>query len=108
MKANEATGSRPAGDRRQAKALRTREALAEAAVELVLERGLAEVTVEAIAERADVTRRTFSRHFAGKEDAALDFTRADGAGSWSSSLGWMRMGSVIVAARLPESKGVGW
>lgn len=80
MKANEATSSRPAGDRRQAKALRTREALAEAAVELVLERGLSEVTVEAIAERADVTRRTFSRHFAGKEDAALDFTRADGAG----------------------------
>lgn len=79
MKANEGTSTRPAGDRRQIKARRTREALAEAAVELVLERGVADVTVEAIAERADVTRRTFSRHFAGKEDAALDFTRADGA-----------------------------
>ncbi|MFE1955875.1 TetR/AcrR family transcriptional regulator [Streptomyces sp. NPDC059524] len=79
MKANEGVGTQGV-DRRQLKALRTREALAEAAVELVLERGLAAVTVEAIAERADVTRRTFSRHFTGKEDAALDFTRADGAG----------------------------
>ncbi|WP_372349240.1 TetR/AcrR family transcriptional regulator [Streptomyces sp. KL116D] len=81
MKANDPspTAPRPPEDRRQVKARRTREALAEAAVGLVLERGLADVTVEAIAERADVTRRTFSRHFAGKEDAALDFTRADGA-----------------------------
>ncbi|MYW69953.1 TetR family transcriptional regulator [Streptomyces sp. SID8379] len=76
MKANEPT--RPTADRRQIKARRTREALAEAAVALVLEKGLADVTVEAIAERADVTRRTFSRHFSGKEDAALDFTRTDG------------------------------
>ncbi|MEV5608969.1 TetR/AcrR family transcriptional regulator [Streptomyces sp. NPDC052225] len=79
MKANEPTTSRPSEDRRQVKARRTRDALAEAAVALVLERGLGDVTVEAIAERADVTRRTFSRHFAGKEDAALDFTRSDGA-----------------------------
>ncbi|MZD10703.1 TetR family transcriptional regulator [Streptomyces sp. SID5785] len=79
MKANESAAPHGAGDRRQLKALRTREAMAEAAVELVLEKGLAAVTVEAIAERADVTRRTFSRHFTGKEDAALDFTRADGA-----------------------------
>ncbi|MFJ9037152.1 TetR family transcriptional regulator [Streptomyces sp. NPDC102406] len=79
MKANETGPGRPPEDRRQVKARRTREALAEAAVELVLERGLGNVTVEAIAERADVTRRTFSRYFTGKEDAALDFTRADGA-----------------------------
>jgi AcrR family transcriptional regulator len=65
-------------DRRQRKARETREALAGAALGLVLERGLAATTVEAIAERADVTRRTFSRHFTGKEDAALDVVRADG------------------------------
>ncbi|MGO4760731.1 helix-turn-helix domain-containing protein, partial [Streptomyces sp. 2MCAF27] len=68
----------PAEDRRQRKARQTREAMAAAAVDLILEHGLAAVTVEAIAERADVTRRTFSRHFNGKEDAALHFTRADG------------------------------
>ncbi|MER5177340.1 TetR family transcriptional regulator [Streptomyces sp. NPDC002896] len=71
-------GTPPVEDRRQRKARQTREAMAAAAIDLILERGLAAVTVEAIAERADVTRRTFSRHFKGKEDAALDFTRADG------------------------------
>ncbi|MFE2051146.1 TetR/AcrR family transcriptional regulator [Streptomyces sp. NPDC059459] len=65
-------------DRRQRKARRTRDALATAACDLILDRGCAATTVEAIAERADVTRRTFSRHFAGKEDAALDFVRRDG------------------------------
>ncbi|MET7682545.1 TetR family transcriptional regulator [Streptomyces sp. NPDC005423] len=65
-------------DRRQRKARRTRDALATAAMELMLEHGSAATTVEAIAERADVTRRTFSRHFTGKEDAALDFVRGDG------------------------------
>ncbi|MDT0609328.1 TetR/AcrR family transcriptional regulator [Streptomyces lancefieldiae] len=65
-------------DRRQRKARQTRDALATAACDLILEHGTAATTVEAIAERADVTRRTFSRHFAGKEDAALDFVRRDG------------------------------
>ncbi|WAP57601.1 TetR/AcrR family transcriptional regulator [Streptomyces sp. S465] len=74
-----ADGVAPPEDRRQRKARQTREAMAAAAVTLILERGLAAVTVEEIADRADVTRRTFSRHFSGKEDAALDFTRADGA-----------------------------
>ncbi|MGV9451728.1 TetR/AcrR family transcriptional regulator [Streptomyces sp. NPDC003635] len=73
MKATE-----PPEDRRQRKARQTRDALATAALDLILERGLAGTTVEEIAERADVTRRTFSRHFTGKEDAALDFVRGDG------------------------------
>ncbi|MGP4043069.1 TetR family transcriptional regulator [Streptomyces sp. 2A115] len=71
--------SAAAEDRRQRKARQTRGALAAAALDLILERGLAAVTVESIAERADVTRRTFSRYFVGKEDAALEFTRGDGA-----------------------------
>ncbi|MCX0242318.1 TetR family transcriptional regulator [Streptomyces drozdowiczii] len=65
-------------DRRGRKARRTRDALAGAAFELVLDRGLREVTVEEIAERADLDRRTFSRYFAGKEDAVLDSVRGDG------------------------------
>ncbi|MFE7431177.1 MULTISPECIES: TetR family transcriptional regulator [unclassified Streptomyces] len=65
-------------ERRSRKARRTRDALAQAAVELVLDRGLKEVTVEEIAERADVDRRTFSRYFTGKEAAVLDSLRDDG------------------------------
>ncbi|MBW8801267.1 MAG: helix-turn-helix transcriptional regulator, partial [Streptomyces sp.] len=76
MKATEPV--HPTQDRRRRKAQQTRNALACAAVELILERGLAATTVEAIVEEADVTRRTFSRHFTGKEDAALDFVRGDG------------------------------
>ncbi len=68
---------RPRPDRRRRDARRTRGALSRAAVQLVLERGLHDVSVEDIAERADVDRRTFSRHFAGKEDAVLDGIRAD-------------------------------
>ncbi|MFK0292520.1 TetR family transcriptional regulator [Streptomyces sp. NPDC090442] len=65
-------------DRRQRKERQARESLATAALELILEHGLAGTTVEAIADRAEVTRRTFSRYFVGKEDAALDFVRGDG------------------------------
>lgn len=81
MKAKEPTTAATGGaveDRRQRKARQTRNALAAAALELILEHGLDAVTVSAIAERADVTRRTFSRYFVGKEDAALDFVRGDG------------------------------
>ncbi|MFF3057745.1 TetR family transcriptional regulator [Streptomyces sp. NPDC057909] len=65
-------------DRRSRKARRTRDTLAQAAFELVLERGLKNVTVEEIAERADVDRRTFSRYFTSKEAAVLDSLRGDG------------------------------
>ncbi|MFJ2895493.1 TetR family transcriptional regulator [Streptomyces sp. NPDC087218] len=69
---------RKSPERRSRKARRTRDALAQAASELVLERGLREVTVEEIAERADVDRRTFSRYFTSKEAAVLDSVRGDG------------------------------
>ncbi|MDP9947529.1 MULTISPECIES: TetR family transcriptional regulator [Streptomyces] len=65
-------------ERRGRKARRTRDTLAQAAFELVLDRGLRNVTVEEIAEAADVDRRTFSRYFASKEAAALDSLRGDG------------------------------
>ncbi|MFB6819813.1 TetR family transcriptional regulator [Streptomyces sp. NPDC056347] len=69
---------RKSPERRSRKARRTREALAQAAFELVLDHGLRRVTVEEIAERADVDRRTFSRYFTGKEAAVLDSFRGDG------------------------------
>lgn len=42
--------------------------LAEAALDLFLERGFDQVTVAAIAERAGLTERTFFRHFADKRE----------------------------------------
>ncbi len=68
--------STPEG-RRVRKVQESREAMAAAAVDLVLERGLDGVTVEAISDRVDVSRRTFTRYFSGKEDAVADALRAD-------------------------------
>jgi AcrR family transcriptional regulator len=56
---------------RERKKAATRQALHEAALRLAVERGHAEVTVDAIADAALVSRRTFSDYFAGKEDALL-------------------------------------
>jgi AcrR family transcriptional regulator len=46
-----------------------RQTLHEAALRLVVEQGLEHVTVEAIAEAACVSRRTFSNYFSSKEEA---------------------------------------
>ncbi|MGJ7907875.1 TetR/AcrR family transcriptional regulator [Actinopolyspora sp. H202] len=51
---------------------RTRRALSDALVALVLERGFTAITVEDVAEHADAARATFYSHFQGKEDL---FTR---------------------------------
>jgi AcrR family transcriptional regulator len=59
------------GGLRERKKEATRQALHEAAMRLAVEHGLDAVTVEAIADAAGVSRRTFSNYFAGKEDAVL-------------------------------------
>ena len=56
---------------RERKKTATRQALHEAAVALTVEHGLDRVTVEAIADAAEVSRRTFSNYFASKEEALL-------------------------------------
>ncbi|MGW4384248.1 acyl-CoA-like ligand-binding transcription factor [Kitasatospora sp. NPDC004531] len=66
----------PSG-RRDRKARRTREAMAEAALRLTLEHGLAALAVEDVTDAADVSRRTFSRYFPSRADAVLDSLRAD-------------------------------
>ncbi|WP_229067620.1 TetR/AcrR family transcriptional regulator [Actinoplanes sp. DH11] len=54
---------------RERKKAATRLALHEAALRLALEHGPDRITVEAIADEAGVSRRTFSNYFANKEEA---------------------------------------
>jgi AcrR family transcriptional regulator len=54
---------------RERKKLDTRRALSDAALELAFERGLDNITREAIAERAGVSLRTFNNYFTGKYEA---------------------------------------
>jgi AcrR family transcriptional regulator len=56
---------------RERKKAETRLAVHRAALRLTVEHGLDAVTVEAIADAANISRRTFSNYFAGKEDAVL-------------------------------------
>ena len=56
---------------RERKRRQTRERLIDAAIALATEHGFAEVTVDQISERADVSPRTFFNYFACKEAAVL-------------------------------------
>jgi AcrR family transcriptional regulator len=68
--------ARPAAGRRDQKKRDTRRALAAAAERLAFERGPQSVTVEEIAEVAQVSPRTFFNYFASKEDAMVGFDPA--------------------------------
>jgi AcrR family transcriptional regulator len=59
----------PLPGRRERKKLATRHALSSAALQLAMERGLENVTIEDITDRADVALRTFSNYFASKHEA---------------------------------------
>src|ERR1700753_3514974 len=59
-------------DRRSRKRLATRQGISDAATLLFMERGFDHVTVDEIAEAADVGRMTVFNHFRRKEDLFFD------------------------------------
>lgn len=56
---------------RERKKLRTRRALVETALQLFTEKGFAAATLDELVETVEVSKRTFFRTFASKEDVAL-------------------------------------
>jgi len=82
----------PSADRR---VQRTRRALGEALVELILERGWAAVSVQDVCDRADIGRSTFYSHFADKEDLLIG--GLDDLGQAVRGLGSVRNGDPPLA-----------
>ncbi|MER6117072.1 TetR/AcrR family transcriptional regulator [Streptomyces sp. NPDC001743] len=62
----------PAVGRRERKKAATRQAIADAALELFLEHGFERVSVREVAERADVSTTTLFAHFPSKEALVFD------------------------------------
>ena len=56
---------------REAKRRATAQALAQAAFDLALERGVDGFTIDEVTTRAGYSRRTFANHYAGKEEAIV-------------------------------------
>src|SRR5271168_2181565 len=62
----------PTPDRRSRKRLATRQKISDVATCLFIKRGFDKVTVDEIAEAADVSRMTVFNHFSRKEDMFFD------------------------------------
>ncbi|GHE53157.1 TetR family transcriptional regulator [Streptomyces longispororuber] len=70
----------PVVSRRERKKAATRQAIADAALRLFLERGYDQVSIKDIAETADVSTATVFKHFSGKEALVFDQEESTEAG----------------------------
>ena len=79
LPASAATATAPEPNRRERNRVRRHEAIEAAALDLFAERGYESTTVEEIAQRADVSMRTFFRYFASKDQTVFnDLPPTDG------------------------------
>jgi AcrR family transcriptional regulator len=92
-----ATAGEPPASLRERKKLATRRALRRIAIDLVAERGFAHVTVDDIAEAADVSPRTFFNYFPSK-DAALYGTDPDRAAALRDRVAHQAPGEPVLDA----------
>jgi AcrR family transcriptional regulator len=90
------TQPEPAG-LRERKKLETKQALALAAMRLAVERGLENVRVEDITDAVNVSRRTFTNYFSGKEEA-IAYLNADRAARAAQTLADRPAGEALADA----------
>lgn len=93
-----AEGAGEGGGLRAQNRQRVRDALAASALALFAERGYDAVTVDDVARRAGVSRRTFFRHFATKEDVVMERRRRQ-LGAFAALLEGRRGGPAMPAVR---------
>jgi AcrR family transcriptional regulator len=72
MRKNDRTKPNPTTPLRERKKSKVRAQLKQHALHLFIEQGYASTTIEQIAEKAEVSPRTFFRYFASKEDLVFD------------------------------------
>nr|WP_042179553.1 TetR/AcrR family transcriptional regulator [Kibdelosporangium sp. MJ126-NF4]CEL13885.1 Transcriptional regulator, TetR family [Kibdelosporangium sp. MJ126-NF4] len=72
--------SQPPLGRRERKKAATRQAIADAALRLFLDRGYDQVTMKDVADAADVSTTTLFKHFTGKEALVFDEDKDQEAG----------------------------
>ncbi|MFI8521772.1 TetR/AcrR family transcriptional regulator [Streptomyces sp. NPDC085481] len=89
----------PPTGRRERKKAATRQAIADAALRLFLERGYDHVSIRDIAEAADVSTTTVFKHFTGKEALVFDREESTDAGLAAAVRGRETGQSVIDALR---------
>ncbi|MEU6719904.1 helix-turn-helix domain-containing protein [Nonomuraea sp. NPDC046802] len=92
-------GSAPVTGRRERKKQATRVALRQAALRLAIQHGVENVTVEQIAEEADIALRTFFNYFSSKEEAVLASAAAAAEGLIAEFRARPRTESVLHAFR---------
>jgi len=95
------TARPPAPTLRDRKRDRTHDDLARAAFALAKERGLDGFTVDEVAERADVSRRTFFNHFQSKEEAVSEVARVQVTAALDQGK------AMLVAEGLVDAQGTG-